>query len=222
MGGVLGSLAGTLEGASLMDKLKLHSISDVRILIDRLMEKEYDLQEPIQMSEHEILKHKEVSMDIIIRVHRTQEQVQSTLSSINEKLSAVLEALAFMQSSFIPCLSLVPFKGNKSGVDLINDFESLFTLLKDTRAELKESHVRGLDEIEGHNVALDSDEEDKLFEELDQLMEAQERMEAFMGNAHKFMANSVQRAFRLLEDLENSYKIVSLGRSLVSILHYVL
>ena len=209
MGGVMGKLAGTQLGQSLLDEMQGHSIHDVRHLIDKLMDKEYDLHEPIQMTDYDVLKHREICTDLVFCIHGTHEKVQSTLSAINEKISVVLEAITFMQSSFLPCLSLVPFKGNKSGSDLINDFESLFLILKDTRSELDESHIRGLDEMEGHTVAIDSDEEDRLFEELDQLMEAQERMEAFTGNAHKFMANSVQRAFRLLEDLETSFRLVS-------------
>ena len=52
---------------------------------------------------------------------------------------------------------------------------------------------------------------ERLFEELDRLVEAQERMETFKGNAHKFMANSVQKAFRGIEDLENAFRLVSFG-----------
>ena len=209
MGGVTSALNGSELGTILLNRMLKYSIHDVRKLIDNLMDKEYDLREPIQMSEKEILLKREVCQNLIVHIHQTQETIQNTLHSIDEKVSVVMDAINFIQSTFVPCLSLVPFKGNKTGAELTSDFESLFFLLKDTRSELNESHFRGLDEMEGHNVAIDSDEEERLFEELDQLTEAQERMEAFKGNAHKFMANSVQKAFRVLEDLETSFRLAS-------------
>jgi hypothetical protein len=189
--------------------MQAHSIDDVRNLINYLMNQEYDFREPIQLKEYQILQNREICLQIIIKLHQTQELIHSSLTGIDEKIYNVLEGIQFMQNSLIPCLSLIPFKGNKTGADLINDFQSLFVLLKDTRTELQERHVRGFDEMEAHNIAIDSDEEERLFEELDQLMEAQERMEAFKGNAHKFMANSVQKAFRGIEDLENAFRLVS-------------
>jgi hypothetical protein len=209
LGGALGALAGTDSGRHLNENMKAHSIDDVRNLVNYLMNQEYDFREPIQLKEYEILQNREICLQIIVRMHKTQDLVHSSLDGINGKIDVVLEAIQFLQNSFIPCISIIPFKSNKTGADLINDFQSLFVLLNDTKSELEESHVRGFDEMEAHNVAIDSDEEERLFEELDQLMEAQERMEAFQGNAHKFMANSVQKVFRGIEDLENAFRLVS-------------
>jgi hypothetical protein len=64
------------------------------------------------------------------------------------------------------------------------------------------------DDLDEINQAIDSDEEAKLFEELDALMDAQERALAFKGNAHQLMAQAFQKVSRRVVELEAAYDLV--------------
>jgi hypothetical protein len=216
MGGRLSSLAGSKRGQDRMKVLNMCGIADVRTLIDRLMGKEYDIREPYHVSDQTIMKNRDVSLQLIVHVHSAQEMIRNLLIESDEKIVSVLNAMEYIRSFFIPCFGLVPYKGIlkglKFGTDLVSDFDSVFLALKDVSACLEHGHPELFDEMDNQNTALDSDEENILFEEIDQLMASQERMEAFDGDVPKFMANSFQKAFRILESLENAFKLVRLNR----------
>ncbi len=182
---------------------------EVRNLVDHLMAKEYDLREPMRQSEQEILQSWEVSLQIIVRLNETREKVMEGSSAVQHAVTSVLDMMRSISASLIPYLSQVPLKGSKQGIDLISEFDHLFFALTEAHERLEMGHVavKG-DDGDNQMFAIDSDEETRLFEELDQLMDAQERAQAFRGNAHKFMANSVQKAFRQISLLENAFRLV--------------
>jgi hypothetical protein len=208
-GGTLGTLNGTAEGEKLFSEMEKHSMLEVRNLVDHLMAKEYDLREPVRQSEQEILQSWEVSLKIIVRLSETREKVMEGSYAVQHAVTSVLEMLRNISATLIPYLSQVPMKGSKQGSDLISEFDSLFQALTEAHERLEMGHVtvKG-DDADNQMFAIDSDEETRLFEELDQLMDAQERAQAFRGNAHKFMANSVQKAFRQISELENAFRLV--------------
>ncbi len=182
---------------------------EVRNLVDHLMAKEYDLREPVRQSEQEILQSWEVSLKIVVRLNETKEKVMEGSSAVQRAVTSVMEMLQNISATVIPYLSQVPMKGSKQGVDLIGEFDNVFKALREAHERLEMGHVavKG-DDGDNQMFAIDSDEETRLFEELDQLMDAQERAQAFRGNAHKFMANSVQKAFRQISELENAFRLV--------------
>ncbi len=208
----MGKLAGTDKGKRLMEELKCHPMSEIRALIDSLIEKRYDVKKPIALSDQDILKSREVCSQLVIHVNQVQVKLNDAFASVLENLGTLLDVIDYMHASFIPALGRIPFKANRSGADLLNDFDSLVRNLKEMYAFLKEDRNHSLmDDTENQNFAIDSDEEERLFRELDLLMESQERAEAFTGNAHKFMANSVQKTFRIIHDLQNSFQLVHIS-----------
>jgi hypothetical protein len=205
----MGSLNGTAEGEKLLSEMEKHSMLEVRNLVDNLMAKEYDLREPVRQSEQQNLQNFEASLQIIVRFHQTREKVSEGSHSVQLVITNVLEMLRGVRETFIPILSKVPMKGSKDGTEFIVEFDALFRTLNEAQERLEHGHVmvKG-EEIENQMHAIDSDEEARLFEELDQLMDAQERAQAFRGNAHKFMANAVQKAFRHISEMENAFRLV--------------
>jgi len=209
LGGSLGMLAGTDKGKRLLEELKCHSMHEIRALIDSLIEKRYDVKKPIALSDQDILKNREVCSQLVIHVNQVQVKLNDAFASVHENLGTLLDVIEYMHASFIPALGRIPFKANRSGADLLSDFDLLVRNLKGIYASLKEDREHSLmDDAENQNFAIDSDEEERLFRELDLLMESQERAEAFTGNAHKFMANSVQKTFRIIHDLQNSFQLI--------------
>lgn len=182
---------------------------EVRTLVDHLMAKEYDLREPVRQSEQQHLQNFETSLQVIIRLNETKEKVVEGSHLVQHILTSVLDMFCAVRETLIPYLSKVPMKGSKQGTDFITEFDALFNALTEAHERLEHGHVtiKGED-VENQMFAIDSDEEARLFEELDQLMDAQERAQAFRGNAHKFMANSVQKAFRQISEMENAFRLV--------------
>jgi hypothetical protein len=215
-GGILGTLDGTAEGDKLIVEMQTHSMLEVRNLVDHLMAKEYDLREPIRQSEQEFLQNWEVSLKLIVLLHESKEKVMEGCHLVQNTVTSVLDILKNIRSLLIPYLGLVPMKGSK--LDFISEFDTMYLALTEEHERLETRHivVKGED---GDNqiFAIDSDEETRLFEELDQLMDAQERAQAFKGNAHKFMANSVQKVFRQISELENAFRLVRLTKVLLLI-----
>jgi hypothetical protein len=210
LGGTLGVLSGNNEGLKLLAEMKKHTMNEVRCLINTLIEKEYDSKTPVARTEQEILIGREVSSNIMLKLSEAQKQINELLAYIHQDLASLIEMTDIMQNSLIPSLSNIPFKAEKSGVNLINDFDSLLKHLKELYALCTEDRLENpINDADNQNFAIDSDEEERLYRELDLLMESQERAEAFKGNAHKFMANSVQKAFRAISDLQNSFQLVN-------------
>ena len=158
----MGVLLGTDEGSKLLDTMTKHTMNEIRCLIDYLIEKEYDSRKPIARTEQEILVGREVCSKLISRLIETQEQTTNLLDIIHEDLATLIEMTDVMQNSFIPSLGNIPFKANRSGADLVNDFDSLLRNLKDTYQLCKDhAHHNLLDDAENQNFAIDSDEEER-------------------------------------------------------------
>ena len=182
---------------------------DVRNLVDHLMAKEYDLREPVRQSDQEIIQCFETSLQIIVRLIEMKEKVVLGSQGVQLVVTSVVDILRTVRGTLIQHLSKVPMKGSKHGSEFIREFDVLFQSLTEAHERLELAHVtiKG-DDNENQMFAIDSDEETRLFEELDQLMDAQERAQAFRGHAHKFMANSVQKVFRQISELENAFRLV--------------
>ena len=206
-GGRLGTLAGTDEGLRLMQELDQIDINDVRFLIKRLIKGGYDKKIPIRPSEQEILTSLEISFSIVDHLALVREGVHAA------KLNLQLET-AFVQESILDlCSTLNPiFAISKSmDDDLYAEYNGLFRSGPAiSKAMGRHSHNQDFDDFDDLYQAIDSDEEAKLFEELDALMEAQERAFLFKGNAHELMAQTFQKVTRRLVELETAYDLVRL------------
>jgi hypothetical protein len=202
--------AGTDDGMRLLKDIKNQSMNEIRALIDALIEKKYDTMKPIAASDQHILKSRDVCSELIIHVHLEQSRMNEVFSSIHENLGTVHDVIDYMNASLIPHLVSIPIKANRSGSELQYNLNSLVLTFKGAYGLLKEAsdHSLMIDDTENQNFAIDSDEEERLYRELDLLMESQERAEAFTGNAHKFMANSVQKTVRIIDDLQNCFQLV--------------
>jgi hypothetical protein len=192
----LGTLEGTEEGARLMAKLSEINIKDVRHLIKRLIKGGYDKKMPIRPSEQEILTSFETSLliashlaNIRGEIHSVQEQVQTETTFLQD---AVMDICVMIQ----PILTVQDIVEGS----LSEEFQEQFRSLKTYQLEHDD-----MDEV---NQAIDSDEEAKLFEELDALMDAQERALAFRGNAHQLMAQAFKKVSRRVVELETAYDLV--------------
>ena len=186
-----------------------YTMNDVRNVLDRLIQGGQDEREPIALGQQKIFQCREVTMILLKRIYSKREITQSTSLYVDECISDIIALVQFLHQKFVPLLSLIPFNSSKSGSALISEFESIFESFMKAESTVEISHQHGhFEEGDNQDLAIDSDEEERLFDELDQLMEAQERAEAFRGNAHKFMANSMQRAFRMIEELETGFQTV--------------
>ena len=207
----MNTLAQTKYGEEKLRTMQMCNIECVRSIIDKLIESGYDTREPVSTTKQKILYDRDVAFELLLRFHQAQEMSSALQFAIEGKISQVLDCVHYIQSTLIPCLSLVPFKEFKSGLDLVSDFDGLFYGLREACNLMQAEHVEKsklFDEMDDHNLALDSDEEEILFKEIDQLSAAQERMEAFNGDVAKFMAFSFQKAFRSIENLENSFRLL--------------
>jgi uncharacterized membrane protein YheB (UPF0754 family) len=196
-GGRLGTLAETEEGKRLMSELNEIDINDVRFLIKRLIKGGYDRKIPARPSEQDTLTSLESSLLVVEHLARIRDDVHDFKSSVEQQAiflqDAIIEVCSMLQHVF---LAQETAQSNMS-----KEFEELFSSLRTNQLD----H----DDVDEMNQAIDSDEEAKLFEELDMLMEAQERADTFRGNVHQLMAQTFQRVSRRLLELETAYDLVS-------------
>ena len=182
----------------MMAKLNEINVNDIRMLIKRLIKEGYDKKVPIRPSEQEILTSFESSLLIAQHLGKIREEVDLAKQKVQEEVE-------FLQSVIVEVCSLLqpitmPHESLETSLSL--EFERLFNSLRAHQPQENDD----LDEV---NQAIDSDEEAKLFEELDVLMEAQERADTFKGNVHQLMAQTFQKVSRRLVELEASYDLVS-------------
>ena len=146
-------------------------MGEVRRLIDALVGKEHDQRDPAHRPRRAVVESLEVAQELVVRLHAARESVDAALEAVDGGVGAVLQTVEYVQSAFIPSLGLVPFKGSKAGPELVAEFEGLFAALRRARAEVEESHhCAAFEDAEAYAVAIDSDEEDRLFRELDQAL----------------------------------------------------
>ena len=181
--------------------MKRLSMSQVRLRIEFLLSKGYDKRVPVRMHEQSIMAHHEASTKLIATMS-SSEMISSAQVLVQSTIVNLRNIFNYVGENLIPYLSAVPLEGVKSGFDLKEEFEQLLKTLSDNSIYQENS-----DGDLGY-CAYDSEEEARLFEELDHLLETQERAEMFNGNSLKFMANSFQKAFLKISELEHVFKKV--------------
>jgi hypothetical protein len=201
-GGRLGTLKDTPEGKRLLAEMKTVSIDDVRKLINHLIGKGYDKKIPERRSEQDILVSCEVSSEMVLVIESAKKLLQDVCKTIDLKSDILNSVINDFRSRLQPYLNTASSKLQKRTESSVVDFDSLLQSLDNVGKNAEDL----FDDDCGY---LDSDEEAKLYDELDNLMEAQERAYAFKGNANKFMANAFQKIFLRVQDLEDSFHLVS-------------
>ena len=205
-GGRLGSLAGTEKGDFLMSEIRDISMDTVRSRVESLISKGYGKNLKPRPTEQQLRSWYEASMQVLVNFKETKKSVLESVEHGMSILMEVTEIMGRLRSSIIPALACISVKSKEQNGNLCSDFDMILNGLSHPICD------QG-DDVENGNfnffVAIDADEELKLYKELDFLMDTQERAEAFKGNTIKFMAHSVQNAFRRIFDLENAFRLVS-------------
>ncbi len=184
-----------------MEELEQISIDDVRKLINHLIEKGYDKRIPERRSEQEIKVSYEVSSELVLLTESIKTELIKGSALIEGKTAVLSNLLNDFRSCLQPLLASV-ISGSRSRRD--STFADCDGLLE----ALELGPDKGESFLDDHYGAIDSDEEALLYEELDNLMEAQERALLFKGNTAKFMANSFQKLFLRIQELEDSFGLV--------------
>ena len=205
-GGRLGTLKNTPDGKQLMAKMKKISIDDVRMLINHLIGKGYDKKIPERRNEQEILVSNEVSSELVLITENTRLRLEEACVFLDSKCESLRSVLETFKLRLRPYLSTTVAKiqgaPESAGVRPVLAFDELFQVLDS-------DDIIGDDPFEDGCGCIDSDEEAKLYEELDTLLDAQERAFAFKGNNSKFMANAFQKVFLRIQELEHCFELVS-------------
>ena len=196
-GGRLGTLQGTEEGARLLAALNDIRVDDVRILIKRLIKEGYDKKIPVRPSEQEILTAFESSLLLLVHLGNIREEIENIRQKVHEQTDFLQSVITEVSSNLQPMLHVQ----ENTESNFLGGVEDLF-------ATLHHQPQHETDDLDDLNQAIDSDEEAKLFEELDALMEAQERADAFKGNVHQLMAQTFQKVSRRVVELEAAYDLV--------------
>ena len=197
-------MEGTEEGSRLMATLAEININDVRFLIKRLIKGGYDKKMPVRPSEQEILVAFEGSLQVIEHLAMIRQEIHANKEKVQTETNFLQSTILDISSVLTPLMAIPDIvEGN-----LAKDFQDQFLALK--------SYQQEHDDMDEVNQAIDSDEEAKLFEELDALMEAQERALAFKGNAHQLMAQAFQKVSKRVVDLETAYDLVAPPQAVIS------
>ena len=197
-------MEGTEEGSRLMATLAEININDVRFLIKRLIKGGYDKKMPVRPSEQEILVAFESSLQVIEHLAMIHQEIHANKEKVQTETNFLQSTILDISSVLTPLMAIPDIvEGN-----LAKDFQDQFLALK--------SYQQEHDDMDEVNQAIDSDEEAKLFEELDALMEAQERALAFKGNAHQLMAQAFQKVSKRVVDLETAYDLVAPPQAVIS------
>jgi hypothetical protein len=217
LGGALGALAGTEEGARLAGEMQSTAIGNVRRLVDRLVEGGCDAREPASRPERETAKGREVCLRLLGRVGEVQAVADELLASVRDRMARVCKAVESLRVAFVPALCRIPFKSGRFGDELRAEFDSHFESLRRFRACVDDPHFRlsAAAEVAEEDLhdPVDSDDERRLFREIDLLTEARDRTEeasaAEEGGAHRRVTDTVRRAFRQLDSLQASFHAVN-------------
>jgi hypothetical protein len=185
--------------------MKKISIDDVRMLINHLIEKGYDKKIPERRNEQEILVSNEVSSELVLITEYTRTRLEEACRFFESNCESLRSVLKTFKLQLHPCLGTTTTKTHGAsetpGVRPVFAFDELFQILE------SEDRIDD-DPFEDCCGCIDSDEEAKLYEELDTLLDAQERAFAFKGNTNKFMANAFQKIFLRIQELEHSFELV--------------
>ena len=201
-GGRLGCLEGSERGTKRMADMESITMKEVRERVDKLLRQGYDVSAPRRATEAENMALLESGMHLIRTLYR-EDGMDGPIAMVKEISAQLQDLLEYICDNFVPYLAAVPLKrpSGKQSQNLQREFSSMLSALRNNVED-------DADDVDDMYCAIDSEEEDRLFEELDYLVDAQERAEAFRGNAYKFMANSIQKAFLKVVDLEVAFRMV--------------
>ena len=185
---------GTDIGKERIAQMKSLEITEVHERIEMLLSQGYDKRPPTQRSEEENITCMESSL-YLIRTLYHEEKMKSEILMLREASSRIHNLVLYVDDNFLPYLTSIPLKQRGKQ----EHFSALLHNCDD------DDQI----DFDDTNCAIDSEDEDRLFDELDHLIDAQERAEAFRGNAYKFMANSFQRTFLKVVELQDAFALVS-------------
>ena len=208
-GGCLGSLAQSesADTAALMSLLDTISLDDVRDKVDSLLLKQYHKRDPVVKTEQELLCSFESTMELVIRLQKSRSDVDGFVSLLLEHMTYIKQVLSELPVSLVSYLSSIPSRSSK-----IRNLSSRISLALEDLDDSSDVKTQSAVVDSGFLNSfweIDSDEEAKLLEDIDVLMDTQERAEAFRGNTQKFLANSVQCTFRRIFELEHAFQLVN-------------
>ena len=198
-GGKLGTLKDTDKGKQLIAEMKRVKLDDARSLITKLISRGYDKKVPERCSDQDVF----VSFESSVQLAEHIKNCHALLREASCKLEGMIEKLQLMLANFRSNLEIfimnVPSKAKNDSS--ANDFDRLYERLNTINKSIN-------DDIDDEYGCIDSDEEAQLYQELDCLMEAQERALAFKGDSKKFMANAFQKIFLRVQEMESSFELV--------------
>ena len=180
--------------------MKKVQIDDARLLINRLIKKGYDKSIPDRRSDQDIRVSYEASAQLVVMTQKCKSSFHDASDRIENISSDLLSLLKSFRRCLEPFITTVPSKARLEGT--LNEFDRLYHNLNLVR-------IDGESQFDDECGCIDSDEEAQLYEELDNLMEAQERALAFKGDSKKFMANAFQKLFMRIQELEAAFEYVS-------------
>ena len=194
-------LDGTDKGSCRFSEMEKITMDDVCLRIETLLKMGYDIKPPKDNAEEDILLVNESCFYLIDTLYQ-ENRMKSQVDSVRTFNSNIYNLLLHICNTFVPYLAAVPL-GQDGRKKL-----SLKKQISDLLFSLSNEQKGIVSDVYDTTCAIDSEEEDRLFEELDYLVDAQERALSFRGNAMKFMANSFQRNFMKVSDLENAISMV--------------
>ena len=214
-GGRLGTLKGTPEGQKLLFEMERINIDDIRKLINKLISYGYDKTVPQRLTEQRLLTNLEASSQLVSLVETTKSELSYACETIDDASDILHATLGMIRSDLQPYLTPA-WLPCQVGHDPHSDTEplglSLLVGLDELFEAIDSEKTCTLDDDKVDWI--DSDEEARLYDELDELMEAQERAFAFKGNVTKFMANAFQKCFLRLQEMEDAFKLVIVNDSI--------
>ena len=179
------------------------SLDDVRAKVNQLLANGYNKRCTVWISEEELLRKFETSAKLSAKISETKVKLDDAADRILSQISSIKNVLIGFSNTFIPYLSALPSKSKR--ISQLYDSTSL--LIQDLDSCQVGSNENALDHLSSL-FQIDSDDEAKLFDEIDIMMDTQERAESFKGNTQRFLANSVECTFRRIFDLENAFRLV--------------
>jgi hypothetical protein len=201
-GGVMGAANPPEKRPALLQQLDRCSMNDVRACINRLIERGYDRKKPLGYNEQETLSHFEASARMIeLLKSEIQPRLEASRQLIGQTKIVVRSLMQEFRTSLAPFLVAINSKTSQQGVNLDTVFDRLFKTME--QSVMNATHTEE-EELEG----IDSDEEEQLFKELDEMSEARDRLTAFKGPPAKFMAGSFQKAFLNVTNFGSAYELV--------------
>ena len=167
------------------------------------MTKGYDKQNYASKTDLELKSAHKASLELLVKIENTKVSLEQFTKEISTKIVSIQGILMDLPGSLFSHLKMIPFM-NKKEKDLMQNINFILDGIKEKNVENVTNHIERNDTL----FEIDSDEEARLFDEIDVMMDIQERTEAFRGNSQKFLANSVQCTFRRIFELENAFRLV--------------